>query len=155
MKDVTIREAVIDELKSIQDLNHELFVSDSAYYPSLDLSWPYGAEGEEYFRNTITKDDMCCFVAEHDGKIIGYATAFIQENSAFNAVYCHLDTEIVAEDYRGKGIGAKLAEAVASWGKKRGANKARLDVMASNHRAIAFYERLGFRPITSIMERDL
>jgi|GEM_PF-5344432 len=45
MTHVNIRPAKIEDLKAVQDLNHDLFVYDSASDPNLDLDWPYGPTG--------------------------------------------------------------------------------------------------------------
>lgn len=44
-----IRPAIIDDLKAVQDLNHELFVFDIKSDPLLNINWPYETEGESYF----------------------------------------------------------------------------------------------------------
>ena len=46
--------------------------------------------------------------------------------------------------FRGRGIGRRLAEAAIAAARERGAERIELEVFASNTRAIALYERLGF-----------
>ena len=50
---------------------------------------------------------------------------------------------LVAE-YRGKGLGRKLAERAISDARAKGIERIELEVFASNTRAIRLYERLGF-----------
>ena len=50
----------------------------------------------------------------------------------------------VDPDYRGRGLGAGVVEAVVAWGTERGAATARLWVNVENDTAIRVYERLGF-----------
>ncbi len=45
---------------------------------------------------------------------------------------------------RGRGVGRRLAEAAIAAAKERGAERIELEVFASNTRAIALYEKLGF-----------
>ena len=47
-------------------------------------------------------------------------------------------------EYRGKGLGAKLASAAIERGWDSGLERIELDVFASNARAIALYQKLGF-----------
>jgi RimJ/RimL family protein N-acetyltransferase len=47
-------------------------------------------------------------------------------------------------EYRGKGLGRKLAERAISDARARGIERIELEVIASNRRAIQLYERLGF-----------
>jgi GNAT superfamily N-acetyltransferase len=52
----------------------------------------------------------------------------------------------VVPDARGRGIGQALVEAVTGWARTRGAAALCLWVVTTNRRAIALYERCGFRP---------
>jgi len=45
---------------------------------------------------------------------------------------------------RGRGVGRRLAEAAIAAARERGAERIELEVFASNTRAIALYEKLGF-----------
>ena len=47
-------------------------------------------------------------------------------------------------EYRGKGLGRKLAERAISDARARGIERIELEVFASNTRAIQLYEKLGF-----------
>jgi len=55
-----------------------------------------------------------------------------------------IDSICVAPFGRGHGIGTALVEALCAEGTRRGYPAVRLDVVASNRRARALYERLGF-----------
>lgn len=63
-----------------------------------------------------------------------------------------LDGICVARDARGQGIGSALMTAICAEAKSRGYGAVRLDVINTNWRAKALYERLGFvvEKITSI-----
>jgi RimJ/RimL family protein N-acetyltransferase len=50
----------------------------------------------------------------------------------------------VLQEYRGRGVGRRLAEAAIAAAKAQGAERIELEVLASNTRAIALYEKLGF-----------
>ena len=66
-------------------------------------------------------------VAELDGRVIGYAGAWV-----------------VLEAERGKGIGRKLTEALIRYVSNLGAAYATLEVRVSNERAQRLYKSLGF-----------
>ncbi|NBD28759.1 MAG: GNAT family N-acetyltransferase [Alphaproteobacteria bacterium] len=57
-----------------------------------------------------------------------------------------MDGIIVAPEARGQGIGTALLEAIAQEAAGRGYSELRLDVIDSNPRARALYERQGFVP---------
>lgn len=53
----------------------------------------------------------------------------------------------VAERHRSRGIGSMLLAALYREAAERGYRAIRLDVVESNHRAIALYQRQGFQPL--------
>ena len=55
-----------------------------------------------------------------------------------------MDGICVAPEARGRGIGSRLVEAVCAEASARGYAEVRLDVIDTNWRAKALYERLGF-----------
>lgn len=57
-----------------------------------------------------------------------------------------VDGLAVAEEWRGRGLGSALIEALAAEARVRGYGSLRLDVADHNERARALYERLGFDP---------
>lgn len=59
-----------------------------------------------------------------------------------------MDGICVAAGARGKGVGSRLLEAILSEAAKRSMHSVRLDVIDTNIRAKALYERLGFRPVS-------
>ena len=56
-----------------------------------------------------------------------------------------IDGICVAPEARGQGLGTALIEAVAAWATAQSFHELRLDVIDTNLRARALYERLGFR----------
>ena len=57
-----------------------------------------------------------------------------------------IDGICVAREWRGRGIGSALVDALVSEARWRGYNTVRLDVIDANVRARALYERMGFAP---------
>jgi ribosomal protein S18 acetylase RimI-like enzyme len=55
-----------------------------------------------------------------------------------------MDGVCVAHEARGRGIGSQLVEAICAEARARGYAEVRLDVIDTNWRAKALYERLGF-----------
>lgn len=77
-------------------------------------------------------------VAEKDGRIIGYAGAWVILDE------CHITNIAVAEGERGRGTGRKLTEALMRYVSNLGAVYATLEVRVSNVRAQHLYASLGF-----------
>lgn len=77
-------------------------------------------------------------VAELDGRIIGYAGAWIILDES------HITNIAVLSDYRGQGIGRRLTEGLLQYLSNLGAAYATLEVRKSNAVAQRLYASLGF-----------
>ena len=83
---------------------------------------------------------MAGWVAEEDAAVLGFLVARRAAS----------DLEILNFAVRGearrRGLGTSLLREALAWGKAFHAERALLEVRASNHAALRFYERFGFRP---------
>lgn len=100
---------------------------------ALFLAWA-GAE-------PVASSQMSCPTTPAAGqRVVGFA--------AFSAIpgmgECALENMVVAESWRKQGIGARLLSAGMLWCRTYSASPMWLEVRASNHDAIALYERAGF-----------
>jgi len=153
---VTIRQAKPDELKTVQDLNHKLFVSDNRHFNDLNLRWPYQEEGEKFFRTRISGESGVCLVAEFEGQIVGYAAGCVRSKSnVYNGVLAELDNMFVEEAYRSQGIGSTLIDTFASWARGRGAQKVIIDAYSPNSGAVKLYTKKGFVSYSTSLRMDL
>ena len=102
-------------------------------------------------------------VAENDGVPIG--AAWLRYFDAAEPGYGFLDESIpelsigVVQEWRGRGVGSRLLEALIDLARERGDEAISLSVEARNP-ALGLYERHGFRPIAVVgealtMRRDL
>jgi RimJ/RimL family protein N-acetyltransferase len=82
------------------------------------------------------------YVAEVAGRVVGQVDVRISTFSKARHV-ANLGIAIVRA-FRGLGIGRALMERALDWMKQRRVEKATLEVFASNERAIALYQKLGF-----------
>jgi len=101
-------------------------------------------EGIAYMllRIFINRKRMHTFVAERDGRLVGFITVlFPKFRKLRRNAYLTLS---VLKAERGKGIGTRLIGTAESFAKERGARRLELDVFAKNEAAVRLYERLGF-----------
>ncbi|MES2631034.1 MAG: GNAT family N-acetyltransferase [Patescibacteria group bacterium] len=155
--EITIRKATINELKTIQDLNYKLFLWDFERDTNLNIEWPYQEAGENYFRRRITGEHGVCFVAERNGRIIGYVAGSVKKeiDKPDTILRSELENIYVEEDSRSKGAGKLLTEELIKWCKKNGAKSILVEAYHHNLDAIKFYENTGFRPYSTKLEKDL
>ena len=122
--------------------------SECTIRPMLDEDVPAVAQIEEAtfsmpwhpddFREMIRHDNMTYLVAEVDKTIIGGAGLrnILGDGEITNVA--------ILEEYRGRGYGKKLVDALLQAGKELGAEAFTLEVRVSNEAAIRLYESLGF-----------
>jgi len=67
----------------------------------------------------------------------------------------HVEEMVVEQEYRRQGVGRALMEAAARWCRDRGAAQLLLTVWGGNEPAEAFYDRLGYRPVSHVLGRQL
>ncbi len=152
MNGIIIRKAKIEELKTVQDLNHDLFDSDSTRDKYMDHNWPY-VDGKEYFSKRITDDNSICLVAEIDNEIVGYLAGAIMEVESWRPVKrTELENMFVKEEFRSSGIGAKLVNEFFNWSKTKGVQRSLVVAYATNEKAIKFYQKMGFDPESVSLE---
>jgi GNAT superfamily N-acetyltransferase len=62
---------------------------------------------------------------------------------------------VVRAALRGQGIGRALLERALDWGRIRGIKRVQLTVFDRNREARAFYDKLGFRPLSVVLVKPL
>src|SRR5262252_3234856 len=67
----------------------------------------------------------------------------------------HVEMLVVGRKYRRRGIGRGLMAEVGLWARREGAAELVRTVWAGNRDAEAFYERLGYRVLSSVMHAPL
>lgn len=93
---------------------------------------------ESTFRGLLRRTDSDLFVAEHNGAVIGYAIFWSVTDQG------ELGNVAVAPEYRGKGIGTRLVEAVLDRAVEKGVREVFLEVRKSNSGAQNLYKAFGF-----------
>lgn len=95
-------------------------------------------------------------VAVFNGQIVGMAVFFVKHQGSPNHVQrtvMILDSVVVDEKYRGKGIGRLLAERVEEEGRRQGCSATELSVCAFNSEARKAYGYMGYKEKSIIMEK--
>ncbi len=146
MPDFIIRKATLAELPIIQEHMLNLYQSDRQY-DTLFKELSPEAHAEEEYTGRIRGEDGVCFVAEHEGKIIGCLTGVLSEvPSEAPSRRTRLEKIFIQEQFRGQGVGSALVNAFIEWNKQIGVSRVFVRTYAENKGAIELYERLGFKP---------
>ena len=93
----------------------------------------------------INKEEFVVFVAEIDGRLVGYCAAkIIDKHDRILNKEAAVEDWFVIDTFRGKKIGEKLFDATVAEVKKRGCTHIRLDTFTSNKKAQDIYHKYGF-----------
>ncbi|MEM1982566.1 MAG: ribosomal protein S18-alanine N-acetyltransferase [Sulfolobales archaeon] len=131
MSAAVIREAKIEDIRYIVDIEKRSF------------KYPYPALAFITLMKLYPKYFLVC---EYRGNVIGYVSAAIDRDGSGHIISIAVDPE-----YRGRGVGRLLMEAVESKCSKDGINRFKLEVAVSNLVAIKMYSSLGYR-VSGVMK---
>lgn len=84
-------------------------------------------------------------IAEADGVFAGLCLFFPSFSTWHGRPGVYVQDLFTAKEFRGHGVGEKLLQRLAAVTRERGGRYIRLAVDTGNHRARAFYERVGLR----------
>jgi GNAT superfamily N-acetyltransferase len=87
-------------------------------------------------------------LAEEDGAAVGFALFFHNFSTFLGRPGIYLEDLFVLPEHRGRGIGRTLLAHLARLAVERGCGRLEWAVLDWNRDAIAFYERLGARPLS-------
>jgi ribosomal protein S18 acetylase RimI-like enzyme len=133
------RQSDLDALVRLQSelgRRHREIQPDNPRYRVPDAAW------ERVLQRDLGADTTVIHVAEWDGDIVGFVKLSFVEKPW--GIACEVDTLVVAESRRRNGIGRRLMSAAEHAAREHGAAAMRLNILAGNDLARAFYEDLGY-----------
>ncbi|MEV3920158.1 GNAT family N-acetyltransferase [Actinomadura coerulea] len=103
---------------------------------------------EDQLRERLFGDDPKVFahVAEHDGRVVGFAVWFLSFSTWNGTHGIYLEDLFVEPEYRGHGHGRALLTELARVADDRGYGRVEWSVLDWNEPAIGFYKALGAAP---------
>lgn len=110
-------------------------------------------------QNSLAKPTYHSLVAYSEQRPVGYAIAFerIVPENPFRYAYRSLfiDQLVVDPAFRSQGIGARLIQGLEDIAKEKLLDVLELNCWSLNTEAMAFYERMGYRTLSSVMVKEL
>lgn len=149
---ISIRPAVADDAPGIartflQSAEHHAGLDPARYFvPEAQAIIERYREGRQHPPDAA--DSSVTLVAETNGEIVGFIDVRLERSTDAmhrELVYCHIIEIAVENSHKSRGIGTQLLERAEEWGRERGAHLASLEHLASNTRAAAFYQRMGYQ----------
>jgi ribosomal protein S18 acetylase RimI-like enzyme len=96
-----------------------------------------------YMREIIRQADAAAWIAEDDGRLVGFGIVEWAKEKA--GVVAYVETLEVLVEMRGRGVGGELLRRLEGSAREAGAVAVWLHVDAQNVAAIRLYERGGYR----------
>jgi GNAT superfamily N-acetyltransferase len=124
-------------------------VSDAGDIARLAMQFGYESDTSvvaERLSRILLRPDQQFFVAEFDGRLVGWLHAVVSE-------YVELETFVVIsglvvdKSHRRQGIGTQLMQHAEDWARSQGCSVVRLWSSAGRTVAHDFYQRLGYTKI--------
>lgn len=139
MKTCQIAEAKTSDIPALALLLGQLFILES------DFQVDPGKQADG-LRLIIENPELgCIFVLRSGEQIIGMVNVLRTISTAEGGPVLLLEDVIVADAYRGQGLGTMLVKHVLEWAGERGISRLTLLADRDNDPARQFYEKLGFR----------
>ncbi|HET9959216.1 MAG TPA: GNAT family N-acetyltransferase [Polyangiaceae bacterium] len=156
---VRVRRAEPRDLKAVLRLLKELDAFHVGLEPRMFRKFTGPARSEPWLLERFTQPDEVCFVAQRDKNIVGFVWAKAQPAPPLPVFvperHLLIADLIVTEAQRRAGIGQKLLSRALAWGKRRGLTRVQLSAFTENRAACALYEKLGFRPLSLVLQGDI
>ncbi len=152
----------------IRELNEEDSLQITELYKSFGLLMDTFENGNQgytggYYRDDSYKEDIYysdeenpSYVAEIDGRIIGFIEAFFENNYIeLNDYVCIISNIYVIDEYRKYNIGKLLVDKIISIALLKNTDYISASVLPRNISAAKFFNNLGFKANGQIFIKDV
>ncbi|WP_267739643.1 GNAT family N-acetyltransferase [Myroides injenensis] len=147
-----IRKATYEDLPQLQLLYQKQFKAMHDYQPY------YFADvipDKTFLEEVIEREDWEFIIAVDNNQLVGMVALFIEETLPYECFiphrYLNFADIFVEEEYRKKGIGKQLIDAVKSWAKDKEVDYIELIVLKQNSKAYDLYLKEEFEPVHTVM----
>jgi ribosomal protein S18 acetylase RimI-like enzyme len=105
---------------------------------------PVSADFKRVVADHAERDDSACFIAEMDGRLVGFMISYILTGGFGMAQSAWIPTLGVSPDQMGQGIGAALAHEIFAFYRSRGIENVYTSVRWDSTDMLSFFKTLGF-----------
>ncbi len=155
---MNIRRAEIKDMESVLNLLSQVLEVHAVIRPDLFISGTRKYTEKE-LEAIFQDDERPVFVAEEDGKVLGYCFCIIRDtehsNNLRDSRSLYIDDLCVDESARHRQVGRALTDYVTAFARSIGCYDMTLNVWEGNEAARGFYEKMGFAPRKTVMEKML
>jgi len=154
--EITLRHAIVADRQAIGRLWSEMMEFHREYDPAFFRMKPDALDvWLQYLDECMENEEHIILVAEAGEGLIGLAMGRPGEDPPpFDAPrHGFITNFVIAEQWRGRGLGQQLYQAIAAEFEKAGLTEVRLSVSVKNPASNAFWQQMGFEPFVVQMRR--
>jgi ribosomal protein S18 acetylase RimI-like enzyme len=137
MAQVTIRQPLLEDVLQLKELMLQYIVGFYRYRQ------PEDEQLYELIQVLLEQQEGIQFVAEADGKLVGFATLYFTYSTVRAAKIAVMNDLFVVEEFRGQGVASKLFAACKGYAARNRYVKLTWETAKDNYRAQRFYEKMG------------
>jgi diamine N-acetyltransferase len=156
---ISVRKATANDYNTLCELFDEMDALHRDNLPHLFQKPSGSVREQEYYSGLIADENAGLFVAEADGKLVGFVHAIVRDTPAFPVFvprrYAVVDGIVVKSEFQNRGTGRMLMDKMQAWAIAKGAASIELNVYEFNETAISFYEKLGYQTFSRRMSKEL
>lgn len=145
---VVIREAALDDLFAMTSLLGELFTIEADFTPDV-------RHQREGLAALMASEDATLLVASMADVIVGMCTLQPLISTAEGGVAGMVEDLIVADGYRGMGIGRQLLTEIEKRASEQGMSRLQLLTDQGHDQADRFYDRHGWKATSLVARRKM
>lgn len=143
----------------VRDARHDDWAGVSALLAELGRPDVRGADDERdheaAFARYLERADTVALVAEDDGRLLGFVDVEFRQRLNFLPAQAWIPDLVVAEDARGRGIGAALLAEAEKRARARGCWGMSLESAKWREASHVFYEHVGWKDTGNAFTRAL
>jgi len=156
---ICVRDATSSDIHALQGLFAEVDRLHWEQQPDVFREVTGPTRESAYLRALITDWRTGVIVAEMGTVLVGCLVIRIQETREIPILvpqrYAMVDTIVVGQAYRGKGVGRRLMASAETWVQARDVGRIELNVFEFNIGVHRFYESLGYSTLSRRMVKRL
>ena len=105
-------------------------------------------QNPDWIIKNVRKENAAVFVAEDDGKIVGYSLGWIGQPWGYKGKRGYFCDCFVEELHRRQGVGLALSKALIEWFKEKNVECIEADVYSGNEESLKMFKKLGFKEVS-------
>ena len=149
MKDILVREAIESDLPAVGKLLEGLVdAMDSTEGIDTEIAL-------KNYERLLSDAGSHFLVAAREGTPVGFINFTVRQTILHQGPSALIDELVVAEEYRGKGVGRQLVQAAIEKCRQIGCCEVEVSTEKANLKARKFYKQCGFEERGTLFEVDL